>query len=227
MSNDNAIIRIENLQKAYRDNESPVPVLRGVTFSVAPGEVVAIVGSSGSGKSTLLHCAGGLDQFDAGRVVIGGTDLATLSEHGRDELRNHRLGFVYQFHHLLPEFTALENTAMPLLIRRTPQPEAYAAAEKALAALGLSERLQHLPSQLSGGERQRTAIARALVTHPQCVLADEPTGNLDHDTALAVFDNFVATARSEHAAIVIVTHDTDLAARCDRILRLVAGRIEA
>ena len=203
MSNDNAIIRIENLQKAYRDNESPVPVLRGVTFSVAPGEVVAIVGSSGSGKSTLLHCAGGLDQFDAGRVVIGGTDLATLSAHGRDELRNHGLGFVYQFHHLLHEFTALENTA-----------------------LGLGERLQHLPSQLSGGERQRTAIARALVTHPQCVLADEPTGNLDHDTALAVFDNFVATARSEHAAIVIVTHDTDLAARCDRILRLVAGRIE-
>lgn len=225
MSND-FIIRIDNLHKSYRDNAIPVEVLRGVTFEVAPGEVIAIVGSSGSGKSTLLHCAGGLDQFDSGSVVIARTSLSELSERGRDELRNRRLGFVYQFHHLLPEFTAQENVAMPLFIRRMPRKQAMQAAAEALNSVGLAKRLEHLPSQLSGGERQRTAIARALVTHPQCVLADEPTGNLDHKTAVDVFENFLAMARSEKSAIVIVTHDTDLAQRCDRTLRLVSGRIE-
>lgn len=219
------VIRIANLHKSYRDNATAVEVLRGVTFDVAPGEIVAIVGSSGSGKSTLLHCAGGLDQFDSGSVYIAGTSLADLNERGRDALRNRRLGFVYQFHHLLPEFTALENVAMPLFIRRMPRKLALQTAAEALGCVGLSQRLQHLPSQLSGGERQRTAIARALVTHPQCVLADEPTGNLDHETAVAVFENFINMARREQAAIIIVTHDTDLAKRCDRTLRLASGCI--
>ena len=203
-----------------------IDVLSGVTFAAAPGEVLAIVGSSGSGKSTLLHILGGLDVPDSGRVLICGQDIGTLSDKALGDIRNHSLGFVYQFHHLLPEFSALENAAMPLLIRRTPKVQALAKAKATLEVLGLSERLAHLPSQLSGGERQRTAIARAMVADPSCILADEPTGNLDQDTALEVFDCLVKTAKAKGTAVVIVTHDLQIASRCDRVLRLAAGVIK-
>ena len=211
--------------KAYRDGAAAVPVLRDVTLEVRPGEAVAVLGSSGSGKSTLLHVLGGLDAFDAGTVSIAGHDLARLSESETDALRNRELGFVYQFHHLLPEFSALENAAMPLLIRRTPKAEAFARARAALEAVGLGARLDHLPSQLSGGERQRTAIARALVTEPSCVLADEPTGNLDRETASSVFESLLDLAHNQGTAIVIVTHDRELARRCDRAVELAEGAV--
>ena len=207
-------VEVSGLVKVYHDGDHPVPVLSDVTFSVARGETVAILGSSGSGKSTLLHAVGGLDTIDSG-----------LSQKALGELRNRSLGFVYQFHHLLPEFTALDNVAMPLWIRREDQEASREEARRMLEAVGLSHRLQHLPSQLSGGERQRVAIARAIVTKPVCILADEPTGNLDKATAQGVFDIFLKLARDEGTAIVIVTHDEGLAARCDRILRLDAGII--
>ena len=207
-------VEVSGLVKVYHDGDHPVPVLSDVTFSVARGETVAILGSSGSGKSTLLHAVGGL-----------GTSLSGLSQKALGELRNRSLGFVYQFHHLLPEFTALDNVAMPLWIRREDQEASREEARRMLEAVGLGHRLQHLPSQLSGGERQRVAIARAIVTKPVCILADEPTGNLDKATAQGVFDIFLKLARDEGTAIVIVTHDEGLAARCDRILRLDAGVI--
>ena len=209
-------VEVSGLVKVYHDGDHPVPVLSDVTFSVARGETVAILGSSGSGKSTLLHAVGGLDTIDSGEG---------LSQKALGELRNRSLGFVYQFHHLLPEFTALDNVAMPLWIRREDQEASREEARRMLEAVGLSHRLQHLPSQLSGGERQRVAIARAIVTKPVCILADEPTGNLDKATAQGVFDIFLKLARDEGTAIVIVTHDEGLAARCDRILRLDAGVI--
>jgi lipoprotein-releasing system ATP-binding protein len=220
-----AILECRSLAKSYHDGKSVIDVLQQVNLEVLPAQLIAIVGNSGSGKSTLLHLLGGLDKPTSGQVLLGGRDLATLSEGEKCKLRNEQLGFVYQFHHLLPEFTALENVCMPLLLRDMPIAIVRDKARHILEQVGLQERLQHKPSELSGGERQRVAIARALVAEPACVLADEPTGNLDPRNAERVFQLFLDLQKGSRTSVVIVTHDLRIAQQTQKAFRIQDGQL--
>ncbi|SHE68625.1 lipoprotein-releasing ABC transporter ATP-binding protein LolD [Thermomonas hydrothermalis] len=220
-----AVIRAENLGKTYAEGKLHTPVFSGLTLAIHPGETVAILGASGAGKSTLLHLLGGLDVPTAGEVYVAGQKMSALSDAERGRLRNRALGFIYQFHHLLPELSALENVMMPLLLAGRPLAEAQTRAQAMLEAVGLGHRLDHKPGELSGGERQRTAVARALINRPACVLGDEPTGNLDERTAAQVFGQMLELNRVQGTSLVLVTHDRSLARRLDRVLELHEGRL--
>lgn len=220
-----SIIRCENLSKTYTGLD--VAVLNGIDFNVNAGEQIAIVGASGSGKSTLLHLLGGLDTPSDGKVELLGNNLSGMSESRKGEIRNESLGFVYQFHHLLPEFTAIENVAMPLFVRRVDRVQALETAKNILDKVGMTHRIEHMPSELSGGERQRVALARALVTQPACILADEPTGNLDRVTANQVFDLLLEINKVQNTSLVVVTHDLGLASKMQRQYKLEDGKLVA
>ncbi len=220
------VIRAEGLAKTYAEGKMHTPVFDGLELSVVAGETVAILGASGAGKSTLLHLLGGLDTPTAGEVFVTGSRMSALSDAARGRLRNRALGFIYQFHHLLPEFTALENVMLPVLLNGTAVADASKRARDLLESVGLGHRLEHKPGELSGGERQRAAVARALVNKPACVLGDEPTGNLDEKTADKVFEMMLELNRAEHTSLVLVTHDRSRARRLDRVLELHAGKLQ-